>query len=138
MTPHLTPYVELGASQRGRGGVDCRGRARDGGPSHGPDSDNGLGTLESTLPTLIPSYTYPSPEMFIPPDTCTSPSIPTHIDTSPSLPPHTYTSPFILPHTYTSVPYLVSPEPTSIADTPPPPTIDRCAGHSTEIPSRYL
>ena len=24
------------------------------------------------------------------------------------------------------------------SDTPPPPTIVRCAGHSTEIPSRYL
>ena len=52
--------------------------------------------------------------MFIPPHTCTSPSIPTHIDTSPSLPPH-YTSPSILPHTYTSVPYPVSTEPVSIA-----------------------
>ena len=67
------------------------------------------------MPTSIPSYTYPSPEMFIPPDTCTSPSIPTHIDTSPSLPPHTYTSPSILPHIYTSVPYLVSLESASIA-----------------------
>ena len=27
---------------------------------------------------------------------------------------------------------------TIIIVTPPPPTIDRCAGHSTEIPSRYL
>ena len=66
------------------------------------------------MPTSIPSYTYPSPEMFIPPDTCTSPSIPTHIDTSPSLPPH-YTSPSILSHTYTFVPYPVSTEPASIA-----------------------
>ena len=73
---------------RGRGGVDCRGRARDGGPGHGPDSDSGLGTLELTLPTSIPSHTYPSPNMFIPRHTCTSPSIPPHIDTSPSLPPH--------------------------------------------------
>ena len=56
------------------------------------------------MPTLIPSYTYSSPEMFIPPDTCTSPSIPTHIDTSPS----------ILPHTYTSVPYPVLTKPASI------------------------
>ena len=100
---------------RGREGVDRRGRARDGGPGHGPNSDNGLGILEPTLPTSIPSYTYPSPEMFIPSNTCTRPSIPTHIDTSPSLPPHTYTSPSILPHTYTSVPYSVSPEPVSIA-----------------------
>ena len=66
------------------------------------------------MPTSIPSYTYPSPEMFIPLDTCTSPSIPTHIDT-PSLPPHTYTSPSILPHTYTSVPYPVLTEPASVA-----------------------
>ena len=65
------------------------------------------------MPTSIPSYTYPSPEMFIPLHTCTSPSIPTHIDTSPSLPPH-YTSPSILPHSYTSVHYLVSTEPASI------------------------
>ena len=100
---------------RERGGVDRQGHARDGGSGHGPDSDSGLGTLEPTLPTLIPSYTYPSLEMFIPPDACTSPSIPTHIDTSPSLPPHTYTSPSILPHTYTSVPYPVSTEPVSIA-----------------------
>ena len=67
------------------------------------------------MPTLIPSYTYPSPEMFIPPNTCTSPSIPTHIDTSPSLPPHTYTSPSILPHTYTSISYPVSKELASVA-----------------------
>lgn len=99
---------------RGRGGVDRRGRARDGGSGHGPDSESGLGTLEPTLPTSTPSYTYPSPELFIPPHTCTSPSIPTHIDTSPSLPPH-YTSPSILPQTYTSVPYPVSTEPASIA-----------------------
>ena len=99
---------------RGRGGVDRRGRARDGGPGHGPNSDCGLGTLESTLPTSIPSHTYPSPEMFIPPHTCTSPSIPPYIDTSPFLPPHTYTSPSILPHTYTSVPYSVLPKPASI------------------------
>ena len=100
---------------RERGGVDRLGRARDGGSGHGPDSDSGLGTLEPTLPTSIPFYTYPSPEMFIPPNTCTSPSIPTHIDTSPSLPPHTNTSPSILSHTYTSVPYPVSTEPASIA-----------------------
>ena len=83
---------------RGRWGVDCRGRARDGGSGHGPDSDSGLGTLEPTLPTSIPSHTYPSPEMFIPLHTCTSPSIPPHIDTSPSLPPHTYIS---LPYSHT-------------------------------------
>ena len=50
---------------RERGGVDRRGRARDGGSGHFPDSDSGLGTLEPTLHTSIPSYTYPSPEMFI-------------------------------------------------------------------------
>ena len=70
---------------RGRGRVDRRGRGRDGGPCHGLGSDNDLGTLEPTLSTSIPSHTYPSPEMFIP------------------------------PHTYTFVPYPVSPEPTSIA-----------------------
>ena len=119
---------------RGKGRVDRRGRARDGGPGHGHKSDNGIGTFEPTLPTSIPSHTYPSPEMFIPPHTCTSPSIPPHIDTSPSLPPHNYTSPSIpphidtspslpphnytspsiLPYTYTYVPYPVSPEPASI------------------------
>ena len=118
----------------GRGGVDRRGRAGDGRPGYGADSDRGICTLEPTLPTSIPSHTYPSPEMFIPPHTCTSPSIPAHIDispslpphtytspsipphidTSPSLPPHTYTSPSILPHTYTPVPYPVSLEPASI------------------------
>ena len=66
---------------RGRGRVDRRGRGRDGGPCHGPDSDSGLGTLELTLPISIHSHTYPSPEMFIPP----------HTYTSPSIPPHTYT-----------------------------------------------
>ena len=114
-TPELMQPIRGRGRGRERGGVDRRGRARDGGSGHGPDSDSGLGTLDPTLPTSIPSYTYPSPEMFIPSDTCTSPSIPTHIDTSPSLPLHTYTSPSIPPHTYTSVPYLVSTEPTSIA-----------------------
>ena len=99
---------------RGRGGVDRRGRARDGGLGHCPDSESGLGTPEPTMPTSIPSYTYHSPESFIPPHTYTSPSIPTHIDASPSLPAH-YTSPSILPQTYMSVPYPVSTEPASIA-----------------------
>ena len=66
-----------------------------GGVGHGPDSDNGLYTLEPILPTSIPSHTYPSPDMYIPPHTGTSPSIP--------------------PHTYTSVPYPVSLKPPSIA-----------------------
>ena len=113
-TPARMQPIRGRGRRRERGGVDRRGRAQDGGSGHGPDSDSGLGTLEPTLPTLIPSYTYPSPEMFIPPHTCTSPSIPTHIDTSPSLPPH-YTSPSILPHTYTSILYPVSTEPASIA-----------------------
>ena len=52
-----------------------------------------------------PPHTYPSPEIFIPP----------HTDTSPSIPPHTYTSPFIPPDTYTFLPYSLSPEPASIA-----------------------
>ena len=99
---------------RGRGGVDRRGRARDGGTGHCPDSESGLGTPEPTMPTSIPSYTYHSPEPFIPPHTYTSPSIPTHIDTSPTLPAH-YASPSILPHTYMSVPYPVSTELPSIA-----------------------
>ena len=51
---HMQPIQGRG---RGRGRVDHRGRGRDGGPCHGPDSDRGLGTLEPTLPTLIPSYT---------------------------------------------------------------------------------
>ena len=114
-TPARMQLIRGRGRGRERGGVNRRGHARDGGSGHGPDSDSGLSTLEPTLPTSIPSYTYLSPKMFIPPDTCTSPSIPTHIDTSPSLPPHTYTSPSILPHTYTFVPYLVSTEPTSIA-----------------------
>ena len=38
---------------RERGGVDSRGRARDCGLGHGPDSESGLGTLEPTLPTSI-------------------------------------------------------------------------------------
>ena len=65
---------------RGRGRVDRRG--------HGRDGEGGRGTPELTLP-------YPSPEIFIPPQT--------------------YTSPSISPDTYTSLPYPVSPEPTSIA-----------------------
>ena len=58
---------------RGRGRVDRRCCGRDGGPGNGPDGDNGIGTLEPPLPTLIPYHTYPSPEMFIPPHTYTSP-----------------------------------------------------------------
>ena len=97
--PSIRPLVSFTLARmqpiRGRGRVDHRGHGRDGGPCHGPNSDSGLGTLEPTLPTSIPSHTYPSLEMFIPP--------------------HTYTSPSIPPHTYTSVPYPVSLEPTSIA-----------------------
>ena len=62
------------------------------------------------MPTLISPHTYPSPDIFIPPHTDTSPSIPPHTYTSPSIPPDTYTSPSIPPDTYTSLP-----EPTSIA-----------------------
>ena len=92
---------------RGRGRVDRRGRGRDGRRGHGRDGEGGRGTPEPTLPTSIPPHTYPSPEIFIPP----------HTDTSPSIPPHTYTSPSISPHTYTSLPYplLPNPEPASIA-----------------------
>ena len=113
-TPARMQPIRGRGRERGRGGVDRQGHARDGGPGHGPNSDNGLSTLEPTLPTSIPSHTYPSPDMFIPPHTYTSPSIPPHIDTSPSIPPYSYTSPSILPHTDTSVPYPVSPEPASI------------------------
>ena len=113
-TPSRMQPVRGRGIGRGRGGVDRRGRDRDGGSSHGPDSESGLGTPELTMPTSIPSYTYHSPEPFIPRRTYTSPSIPTHIDTSPSLPAH-YTSPSILPQTYTSLPYPVSTEPASIA-----------------------
>ena len=100
---------------RGRGRVDLRGHGRDGGRGHGLNSKSGRGTLEPTLPTSIPPHTYPSPEMFIPPHSDTSPSIPPHTYTSPSIPPHTYTLPSIPPDTYTSLPYPLSPEPTSIA-----------------------
>ena len=99
---------------RGRWGVDRRGRARDGGTGHCPNSESGLGTPEPTMPTSIPSYTYHSPELFIPPHTYTSPSIPTHIDASPTLPAH-HTSLSILPQTYMYVPYSVSTELPSIA-----------------------
>ena len=69
-TPSRMQPVRGRGRGRGRGGVDRRGRARDGGSGHGPDSESGLGTLEATLPTSIPSYTYPSPELFISPHTC--------------------------------------------------------------------
>ena len=97
-TPSRMQPIQGRGRRRGRGEVDRRGRARDGGPGHGADSDSSIGTLEPTLPTSIPSHTYPSPEMFIPPHTCISLSIPAHIDISPSLPPRTYTSPSIPPH----------------------------------------
>ena len=113
-TPSRMQPVRGRGRGRGRGGVDRRGRARDGGSGHCPDSESGLVTPEPTMPTSIPSYTYYSPEPFLPPHTYTSPSIPTHIDASPSLPAH-YTSPSILPQTYMSVPYAVSTEPASIA-----------------------
>ena len=79
---------------KGRGRVNRRGRGRDGGRGHGRDGEGGHGTPKSILPTSIPLHTYPSPKIFIPPQTYTSPSIP--LDT------------------YTSLPYLVSLEPASI------------------------
>ena len=79
---------------RGRGRVDQRGRGRDGGRGHGRDGEGCCGTPELTLPTSIPPHTYPSPEIFIPLQTYTSPSIP--------------------PNTYTSLPYPMLSEPTSI------------------------
>ena len=84
-TPSRMQPVRGRGRGRGRGGVDRRGRDRDGGSGHGPDSESGVGTLEPTIPTSIPSYTYHSPKPFIPLHTYTSPSIPTHIDTSPSI-----------------------------------------------------
>ena len=104
-TPSRMQPIRGRGRGRGRGGVERRGRAGDGGVGHGVDSDISIRTLEPTLPTSIPSHTYPSPEMFIPPHTCTSPSIPTHIDISHSLPPYTCTSPFIPQHIDTS-PFL--------------------------------
>ena len=80
---------------RGRGRVDPRGCGGDGGQGHGRDGNGSHGTPEPTLPTSILPHTYPSPKIFIPPDTDTLPSI--------------------SPDTYTSLPYPVSPEPTSIA-----------------------
>ena len=78
-----------------RGRVDRRGHGRDGGRGRGRDGEGGRGTPEPTLPTSIPPHTYPSPEIFIPSQTYTSPSIP--LDT------------------YTSLPYPMSQEPASIA-----------------------
>ena len=52
---------------RGRGRVDQRGHGRDGGRGHGRDGEGGHGTPEPTLPTSIPTHTYPSPEIFTPP-----------------------------------------------------------------------
>ena len=100
----MQPIRGKGRGRR-RGGVDRRGRARDGGPGHGPDSDNGLGTLEPTLPTSIPSHTYPSPEMFIHPHTCTSPSIP-HTLTHHLPYPHTLAHHLPYSHTLTRL-YLI-------------------------------
>ena len=135
-TPSCMQPIRGRGRGRGRGGVKRRGLAGDGGVGHGVDSDSGICTLDPSLPTSLPSHSYPSPSIShsLPPHTCTSPSIPPHIDTSPSLPPHTYTSPSIPPHintspslpphtytshslpphTYTTVPYPVSPEPASI------------------------
>ena len=61
---------------RGRWGVDRRGCAQDGGPGDGLDSDNGLGTLEPTLPTSIPLPYLPLTRDVYTPHICTSPSIP--------------------------------------------------------------
>ena len=92
-TPVLSTPVRM-QPIRGRGRVDQRGRGRDGGRGHGRDGEGCCGTPELTLPTSIPPHTYPSPEIFIPLQTYTSPSIP--------------------PNTYTSLPYPVLSEPTSI------------------------
>ena len=83
---------------RGRGREkekdDRRGRGLDGGRGHGRDGEGGRGTPDPKLPTSIPPHAYPSPEIFRPPQTYTSPSIP--------------------PDTYISLPYPVSLEPASI------------------------
>ena len=70
-TPSRMQSVRGRGRGRGRGGVDRRGRARDGGSGHGLDSESDLSTPEPTIPTSIPSYTYHSPEPFIPPHTYT-------------------------------------------------------------------
>ena len=75
--------------------IRSRGRERVKRRGHGRDGEGGLGTLDSTLPTSIPPHTYPLPEVFIPSQTYTSPSIP--------------------PDTYTSLPYPMSSELASIA-----------------------
>ena len=80
---------------RGKGRVDRRGRGRDGSRGHGRDGEASCGMPETTFSTSIPPHTYPSLEIFLPPQTYTSPSIP--------------------PDTYTSLPYPVSPKLASIA-----------------------
>ena len=70
---------------RGRGRVDRQGRGQDGGRAHGRDGEGGRGTPKPTLPTSLPPHTYPSPEIFIP------------------------------PQIYSSLPYPMSLEPASIA-----------------------
>ena len=79
---------------RGRGRVDRRGHGRDGGRGHGRDGEGGRGTPLVDIPYFDTPHTYPSLEIFIPPQTYTSPSIP--LDT------------------YTFLPYPVTPEPASI------------------------
>ena len=79
-TPSRMQPIRGRGRGRGRGGVERRGRAGDGGAGHGVESDNGIRTLDPSLPTLIPSHTYPSPSIShsVPPHTCTSPSLPSH------------------------------------------------------------
>ena len=80
----FTPIRMQPIRDRKRGRVDRRGRGRDGGRGHGRDGEGGRGTPKPILPTLIPPHTYPSPEIFIPPQTYTSLSKP--LDTHTSLP----------------------------------------------------
>ena len=73
---------------RGRGRVDHRGRGRDGGQGHGPDGESGRGTLEPTLPTLIPPIL--------------TPHLPYPHTLTHHLPyPHTLTHHLLYPHTLT-------------------------------------
>ena len=61
--PSIRPPVSSTPSRmqpirgRGKGGVERRGHAGDGGAGHGLDSDSGIRTLDLILPTSLPSHT---------------------------------------------------------------------------------
>ena len=103
-TPSRMQPLRGGGRGRGRGGVERRVHAGDGGAGHGVDIDSGTCTLDASLITLLPSHTYPSPS--------TPQSLPPHINPSPSTPhsvsptchlpyPHTLTHHHPSPHTMT-------------------------------------